>query len=190
MMDSPKRLFIGIPVTRSGELEDTVTSMRKAFTESKIRWVVTGQWHITLHFLGNVPSGLIQDISGEMKTTLQSVSSFSCRMKSIGVFKSIRQPSVVWCGLDPQPPFGNIYAKLYPVLSLVGHEKPQPRFTPHITLGRVKKIHDRRLLVTWLEKVQDTSFGTFSVDEVNLYESRLTPGGPVYRILYSVQLEK
>jgi 2'-5' RNA ligase len=52
-------------------------------------------------------------------------------------------------------------------------------FRPHITLGRVREGH--RLPPGAIDQLENVAPGTaFLADRVVLFESRLTPAGPVY----------
>ena len=68
-------------------------------------------------------------------------------------------------------------------MTAVGYRPEDLRFTPHVTLGRIKS--DRRGqqpldLTAILEPYQTWSGGTFSVNEVVTFASTLTPDGPAY----------
>jgi len=59
-----------------------------------------------------------------------------------------------------------------------GFKKEEKDFTPHVTIGRVKK---------GLLKFPNIDFfyPPFLARKITLFESILTPSGPIYKILYS-----
>ncbi|MEG1555286.1 MAG: 2'-5' RNA ligase family protein, partial [Bacteroidales bacterium] len=63
-------------------------------------------------------------------------------------------------------------------------------FVPHITLGRIKKVDDKKHF--W--KLIDTSKPDFtqviSIDEIILFQSKLTPSGPLYKVIETFSLTK
>ena len=59
---------------------------------------------------------------------------------------------------------------------------PRRDFKPHITLCRIKKIKDKDRLLEAIKKWEDKEF---SCDfEVFLYNSTLTPKGPIYKKIF------
>ena len=69
-------------------------------------------------------------------------------------------------------------------VSTLGFEKEERRFHPHVTFARVKKGKYS------LTRNIDFSFGPFSVNEISLFKSTLTPNGPIYEILSEIPLRR
>jgi 2'-5' RNA ligase len=67
---------------------------------------------------------------------------------------------------------------------------PDPRFHPHITIGRVKKIEPagRIELAERIEGLKDFKVGDFTAESFELMKSTLTPEGPIYEVLKSFKL--
>jgi len=59
---------------------------------------------------------------------------------------------------------------------------------PHLTIGRVKLVKNIERLHSLLKKVESLSFGSMDVRELILFESNLTPVGPIYTALEKVRL--
>ncbi|NOY36494.1 MAG: RNA 2',3'-cyclic phosphodiesterase [Chlorobi bacterium] len=189
-MKSFKRLFIGIPVPQNRILLDFVGEMQRTFIQSRIKWVPSGNWHFTLRFLGDTPVRAISPIVEMMQRNLSSLPAFKGRIAGIGVFKSLREPKVLWCGIYPAEPFQDIYKRISPVAAITGSPAVKERFTPHLTLGRIKWLHDMELFRHWIEKYEYNPFFSFHVHNVVLYESVLKSSGPVYHIVEKISLHK
>jgi 2'-5' RNA ligase len=52
-------------------------------------------------------------------------------------------------------------------------------WTPHFTVARARGI-SAALMKSFLKKHRDFHAGMFRVEEFHLYESTLTPGGPIH----------
>ena len=133
----------------------------------------TPGFHITLKFLGDVDESRIADI----KAALASVKfePFEIRINGIGFFPSNKRINVVWVGitssglLELQKRIDNSLEGIFP------REKDP---VMHITLGRVKFLTDRQLLIDTAKKLAvDCSF---KADGFKLKKSTLTKEGPVY----------
>jgi 2'-5' RNA ligase len=56
-------------------------------------------------------------------------------------------------------------------------------FSPHLTLGRVKGPKKSGALVERIREAREAAFGSFRVDELVLFESRLGPRGSTYTVV-------
>lgn len=186
--ESSVRLFIGIPVPVEEPLIRFTGELKRAFNKSKIRWVPDKNYHVTVHFLGDISPGIVPDISPVMEQSLGEIHAFSCRLRGVGVFRNIRNPKVLWLGVVPENQFREIYTQLNTVYKLIGLPAPVQRYSPHLTIGRIRKLHDRELLEYWIEKYDDFSISSFRVDRVDLYRSKLKNEGPEYHIINSFRL--
>ena len=77
--------------------------------------------------------------------------------------------------------------KLFTNFNELDFISPEDRkYTPHITLGRIKE----KLSELETEKIANIEFSdSFMVDEIHLFESQLTSEGPVYNILKTFELK-
>jgi len=71
---------------------------------------------------------------------------------------------------------------IYQALKRKGLIKEQKPFRPHITIARIKKIQEKenleKLLESFSQRETKVAFTTF------LYQSILTPNGPIYKKIY------
>jgi 2'-5' RNA ligase len=68
-------------------------------------------------------------------------------------------------------------------LEELGYRREERRYTPHITLGRVKSDRSTAPLSAALAKYAGWKGGTITVGEILVLSSELTPQGPLYNIL-------
>jgi len=76
-------------------------------------------------------------------------------------------------------------------LEIIGFEREQRRYHPHLTLGRARKGlsgSDMKQLSGWAQEAQIGTVGSFEVDAISLIRSVLQPDGAVYSNLHVARL--
>lgn len=133
--------------------------------------------HITLLFLGE-----ISDFEVKLAAdTLNSVESrpFELEFRGAGYFPGGSRINVVWVGVKSGvEELKKINEQLRKKLSSLRLENE--KFTPHLTVCRVKFIKNKNLLLETISKNYSTEFGKQLVDRIVLKKSQLTSSGPVY----------
>jgi 2'-5' RNA ligase len=104
-------------------------------------------------------------------------------LSSVGLFKNLHNPRVIWIGIMPCAPLEQAVQILGNTLVSFGYPADPVEFVPHLTLGRMKEIRQTENLVRFMEKYKKESFGTANAGEIIYYESILNPEGPVYNPL-------
>ncbi len=141
--------------------------------------------HITLQFLGDTPSRLIEEIDTNVRMKLQDVSPFSMQVRGVGAFPNLLSPRVIWAGLRVTEPLGRLHRRVTTALHGLPVKRDRKAFAPHLTLARLRD--PRRLkrgsLAEWLKPLLTEEFGETIVDEVILYRSELLPEGARYTVL-------
>jgi 2'-5' RNA ligase len=62
----------------------------------------------------------------------------------------------------------------------IGYEPDRQNLVPHLTLGRIKEITDKKNFQSVVDTFRDLSSGEMPVREFVLYESILKKEGPIY----------
>jgi len=136
--------------------------------------------HLTLKFLGEVPEDKIDEIASALEKV--KMEPFSARIRGAGAFpgKSIR---VVWLGLEGR--FEELQRLVEEALGPFGFEEEDKKFSPHLTLARVRQPNPSTTmqLSEKITQLADVDLGEFTVDRIYLKKSTLTPGGPFYENL-------
>jgi 2'-5' RNA ligase len=70
-----------------------------------------------------------------------------------------------------------------------GFEPEQRRFTPHLTIGRVRNPSRNARMRQALEAAAATDFGSCLVTSMALYRSHLSPQGAKYEALATLPFE-
>ncbi len=151
-----------------------------------LRWTAPEQVHLTLAFLGDVPTESVVQLKSILYEIALSVEPFEVSVMGVGGFPRADRPRVVWAGLSGESvhQIGRLHHDLWSRLeSIVPKPEPNDReFHPHITLARVPGPQPPKI-AAWMQRHADYEFGDWPVREIQLIQSVLTPKGPVYETL-------
>ena len=70
-----------------------------------------------------------------------------------------------------------------------GYRQDRQNFIPHLTVGRIKKLENKNFFQKQIDKAKEQFLQTFKVSEIILFQSRLTPQGPIYTELGKYNLK-
>jgi RNA 2',3'-cyclic 3'-phosphodiesterase len=178
------RSFIAIPLN-----PEIISRIEKTQKELKtlpadVKWVNPQSIHLTLKFLGNIEEGNIETIAQGIQNGMRGFKPWSAAVKNMGAFPSLRSPRVVWVGLDDQGGrLVTLQNHIEKEMSRLGFEEEARKFSPHLTLGRVRSPKGKNELVKYLLDERERVFGEIKVDRVILFKSELKPTGAVYTVL-------
>ncbi len=176
------RTFIAIPLpeTIRAKVEKLLSDLRK--TDAAVRWVPACNLHLTLKFLGDVEEARLEDLFVAIRKATEGIEPFGITLKGLGAFPNIRQPRMLWIGMDVPEAMQRLYENIGEELSRLHFPKETRRFSPHLTIGRVKAERGTERLMSVVER---TNFGpeTVSVARIVAMKSDLRPTGAVYSAL-------
>jgi 2'-5' RNA ligase len=152
------------------------------------RWTTSWPFHVTLAFLGDVQNGDLNDLCLAVASAAEPFARFELRLEGLGAFPSPRQPRVVWAGVTAPDgnPLPDLREATVAAAARVGYRTDDPRFRPHVTLGRIKS--GGRDLTELVDRERTWSAGTFTPVEVVTYASTIDPQGPTYTPLGRARL--
>jgi 2'-5' RNA ligase len=151
------------------------------------RWVNTGNMHLTLKFLGEIPPADIPDVTRAVQIASGGIRRFYFETRGLGFFPDARRPRVFWAGIrDSEGALAALHGRLQEELFKVGFEMETRAFHPHLTLARIKgkpaQVKD--------PGDEDEVFGFQTVREIVLFKSELRPEGALYTPLSVVALKE
>ena len=169
------RCFLGIPIPK--ELRKKIYETGKEIQMNGIRPVKSENLHWTVKFFGELNDEEIERVKEEMDL-LDSPEGIEIEIQGFGTFPSSRV-RVIWIGVGKgREKFTDFINKINKRFRGMGKDM---EVIPHLTIGRVRFLKDRQKLMEKLGKMKDKEMGKMKVKELVLYESRLTPKGPVYK---------
>lgn len=144
--------------------------------------------HLTLKFLGEVPSDKILHIKEKLRDI--KFKKFETSIGNIGIFDNLKSKKseeniIVWLSLNNCE---GIQREIDEILFLDGLSQKEKVFMGHITVARVKKIQNRKKFLEDLKKIVPPNI-FFIVDNFYLIESKLTKEGPEYTVLEEYNLD-
>ena len=141
--------------------------------------------HLTLKFLGNVSTPRLAEVQSSLKQL--TFPSFSAEIKGAGAFPNLKHMNVIWVGVNEGwSQVEQIYEQVEKLLYTLGFKRENRPFSPHITIARVRSIRKRDEIANFLQHLSDESFGTITVDKVQLKQSILSSSGPKYSTLLEI----
>jgi len=151
-------------------------------TGADLKLVEPKNIHITLRFLGNITSGMADQIHESMKAV--QFAPFDVEIRGVGAFPNASYARVVWAGIAKgADQLQSIFNQLEPRLLGLGFA-PDPRgFSPHLTIARVKSGRNKVELSRFIDKSEGFKFGVVRAACLRLKKSDLTPKGPIYSTL-------
>jgi len=181
-----KRLFIAVDVELSSDFKTLTQQLQKDLRNDSIVWVKNHLQHLTLRFLGETPEPKIEPLVNILTNVATTTQHFDLQLNKMGIFGSKYAPETLWYGFSEFLLFKNLFEKLEKELRSIGFQENYGNFVPHITVGRIKKVENKKHFWETFEKRQPQFMQTIPVTHLKLIQSKLTNEGPKYRTLYDL----
>lgn len=176
---------IGLPPECRMAIARVVSPLRGK--DVPVSWVPERNLHLTLKFLGEIPTARTDELAGLMAEAAREIPPFAFRMGDAGGFPTLRAPRVLWIGFrEPLELVGKLHQNMENTLSGAGFPRDERPFHPHVTVGRVRGRVAHSWGETYASAISGVTFDTVHVTSYRLYESRLSPSGANYQVLHEV----
>ncbi len=178
------RLFVALSIAEEikDSLENAVDKLREA--RAPVRWVKHDGLHLTLKFLGETTEDKLNDLTESLKAVSGKVYPFDIVVEGMGAFPHPSRPRVVWVSVEEQTgTLSRLHRLVEEAVVSLGWAKEKRKFSPHVTLGRVKGNINLGKLEKEIGTMSDTLWGKQSVDNLVIYRSFLGPGGARYEVI-------
>lgn len=142
--------------------------------------------HLTLKFLGDITGEQVFQVKEKLEARVSGFEPFIMRIRGLGAFPSISNPRVAWAGTESEEQLGRLQRSVEDAMREIGFAAENRKFSPHITLARLKSARNKDLLATAIREKKDFEMGNSPVSSVRLYQSILNPGGAVHKILAEI----
>ena len=194
-MEEGIRCFIAIELEAGlqAALSELSRRLQRAPLGRLGRWVAIEGIHLTLKFLGQIPTAQVPAIEQAIRAACRGVSPFEMAIGGVGCFPNAQRPRVIWVGVEePSGALQRLQLAVERELSCLGFRPEGRAFTPHLTLARIRdQAHDRERaeLGAWLRQQEVGRLGAMWVYQICLMRSVLQPTGAVYTRLAAVPLQ-
>ena len=180
------RAFIAIEIEPSPELRGFSSAIHN--TEGQLKMVDLDNLHITLKFLGDTREDIIPEIKNIIANSVEGREPFVVKLAGAGAFPNLGKISVIWAGMEGTDELASIAGYIDEKMAALGFRREKRKFSPHITLARVRGGRNKEKLVDVIEQYKNAEFGTLAVDKIILKKSVLTPSGPIYSDVEIIEL--
>jgi 2'-5' RNA ligase len=182
------RTFIAVDVSTGAltKLQKEIMSFA-GWSPKDVKPVEPQNFHFTLIFLGEKNDSEIESIKAKLAQV--QFEPFTVVYTGVGAFPKPSSARVVWVGVD-QEGGRKLMALANDVVARMaelGFSVDKP-FSPHMTIFRAK--HRPVQIGDAPAKYQDRIIGSEVIAKVHLKKSDLSPSGPVYSNIYTVEAKK
>ncbi len=156
-----------------------------------LRPVLAESIHLTLRFLGETTAEQVGPVATACAMAAAAGGPFAVAFGPLGVFPNARQPRVVWVGLhEGAAPLLALHQRLDHALLSTKAVASRERYTPHVTLARVRdeatpaaRAALGALVAGRPPREQGRRYYRCTVDALSLVQSTLGPSGARYTVL-------
>jgi len=154
-----------------------------------VKWVAAENIHLTLKFLGDVADARVTESAQVVRACAQGTGPFALTVRGTGAFPDPERPRVIFAGAEDERGAAHELARrLEEQMVALGVEREERPFQCHVTLGRVREPRSLPALAAKMAASSAREFGRMAVTQVTLFESKLTPQGPIYRAVERIAL--
>lgn len=192
-LTKPLRLFVAITIPDAvrAEIIRVQRQLQPLAPQGAVRWTRPEQFHLTLRFLGDVPSDRVPALQESVRMVCAGAPELHLRAQGIGFFPHARSPRVIWVGInDGENQLTQLQKKIEGAVRSFTKEQGNERFTGHVTLGRFKQFKrlEIRRLMSCVETMKDQLFGEWTARKIEIIRSELSPTGAHYISLAGLRL--
>ncbi|MEK7664922.1 MAG: RNA 2',3'-cyclic phosphodiesterase [Patescibacteria group bacterium] len=192
-MNKRHRIFIAINLPE--DVKKKLASYQKKWQELPAKWVSQENIHITLEFLGYLTDEELGEVCMVVKEVAKRYGSFSINLNKIA-YGGVRPgsdprltpktPKMIWAIGQDVKELADLKNDLQEsLLESVRFTPENRKFVPHATLARILEWEWKKIEPEERPEVDENIDLLFSVESVEIMESELKRGGPVYTILES-----
>jgi len=140
------------------------------------RWIDPENYHLTLRFIGDVDDVVAHEVASLLGKVRRGA--FELRLDGLSAFGS-HKPRAVVAAAAPAQPVVELQAEHERLMQRVGLEPEKRKYTPHVTLARLRESTSRQVADYLSNRAAFRSM-EFPVSRFVLFSSRASVGGGPY----------
>ena len=168
------RLFVGLDLP--WETKQLLASLAGGVPGA--RWVPPANYHMTLRFIGEMPAHRAEEIDHAL--AVLRARAFPLVLTGVGTFSKGGQANALWVGVEKNPDLEALRRKIETALQRAGCEPERRRFTPHVTLARLREPANGKL-ASFVQSHNLLRAAPLTVEHFVLFSSLLGKEAAVYR---------
>ena len=166
------RLFTGIEIP--AEIGERLALLRGGLPGA--RWIDRENYHLTLRFIGDIDMRAAEEVADALSRV--SRGGFTLRIGGIGSLGT-RKPHAIVATVEGSRALAELQAEHERLIQRIGLPAEQRKFTPHVTLARLRGVASRDI-ADYLSLRGGFTAGPFPVTRFVLFSSRDSVGGGPY----------
>ena len=184
-----KRIFIAVNIKPEKKIKELLNSFQNKLGEDEIKWIKKDNFHLTLKFIGNTTPEKIILIDEILQSISLNNLKFELDIKGVGIFKKHHNSKILWLGISNFNKLHKLYRDIENRLTELGIKKEKQEFIPHLTIGRINKYQQPKLLKNIITSQEDILFQNVKIDEFVLNETISSNYGIYYKSLTKYKLK-
>jgi len=190
-MNNLHRIFIAINLPE--KLRQELSSFSGWWPQLPANWARPENLHITLNFLGNANDQEICEICQTAVDVAKRHDSFEINLVKISYGSQTKiPPKMIWAVGENSQEIGGLQKDLESSFFEFCGGEYRPRedygFAPHVTLARLRQTDLRQMDIEEIPLIDEKINHVFLVESIEIMESQLRRGGPIYTVLESAKL--
>ncbi len=183
------RTFIACEIPE--ETKDIVVQIQNKIKDinASVVWVKKESMHITLRFLGEIQENEVKTVKECIQKVSEQNNRFDIFLENIKVFPSWSFPRVLWIGIKDPEQINKLAGNVEQELVKKGFQPQDKPFQAHLTIGRIKGLKNKESLqkiVLTLPLLNEK----IGIDRIILFQSKITPTGPIHTRIFEAKLNQ
>jgi RNA 2',3'-cyclic 3'-phosphodiesterase len=182
------RLFVALDIPEA--VRKNLVEVRQRFTkpESRMRWVPSENFHVTLKFIGEVAQGKVEVISNALRE-VRTPGLVEVVFRGLGWYWNAKGFGLLLATIYPSDSLATLANKIGRQLEPLRIAPDAHVYRPHITLARCKHLEHRwrsvipQDIMSVANEHKGHLFGSVNSETFDLIESKLDSDGSKYTTL-------
>jgi 2'-5' RNA ligase len=166
------RIFTGLEIPAT--IADSLAMLRGGLPGA--RWIDAENYHVTLRFIGDVDDVIAHEVASMLGKVRRPA--FELHVADLHAFGG-RKPRALVAMLEPAQALMELQAEHERLMQRVGLEPEGRKYTPHVTLARLRESSSRQV-ADYLSLRAPFRSPPFKVSQFMLFSSRSSTGGGPY----------
>jgi 2'-5' RNA ligase len=182
-----KRVFLAINFSDEikKEISLNLEKFKKKNNTYDIRWIDPENYHLTIHFFGNLNKKQISLVENSLDEAVKNISSLELKTGNIGYLPNTRDPRIIFVKILETAKLHELIEKIELTLENLHFPIDKKPWKAHLSIARIKNYIK-------CEKICEGNLPPtlFAISSIELMESHLSPDGSSYTVLKSFPLKK
>lgn len=167
------------------ELKERVIKLQEELKKVHIsaKFVERENLHLTISFLGNVKEEDVNSLKKKLDIISNNIEKFKINLSGLKIIPNEHYVRVIGISVKDNK-------KMVDLIKSVGTNIGGKYYEINkLTLCRVKRAEDKKMLRIFIEKNRNIEIGEFEVKNIALVKSVITRNGPLYETLHTSELQ-